>query len=69
MRSLGSLITSVICSVILIIINTCTFYDKFTAGNSYFWINGILGVVFILFLIRDMKDIVKKNYRTSAGKE
>ncbi|MEK7019602.1 hypothetical protein [Bacillus sp. FSL R9-9410] len=61
MRSLGSLI--------LIICNAFSFYDKFTTGNTYFWINGILGVLFILFFIRDMKDIIKKNYRTSTSKE
>ena len=68
MRSLGSLITSTICSVILITWNACTFYDKFTTGNTYFWISGIIGILFLLFFIRDMRDIIKKNYRTPESK-
>ncbi|MEH7459350.1 hypothetical protein V7183_19685 [Bacillus sp. JJ1127] len=66
MRSLGSLVTSTVCSVILIIWNAYTFYDKFITGNAYFWISGIIGVLFLLFFIRDMRDIIKKNYRTST---
>ncbi|MBE7122940.1 MULTISPECIES: hypothetical protein [Bacillus] len=66
MRSLGSLVISTICSVILIIWNGFTFYDKFTTGNTYFWISGIIGILFLLFFIRDMRDIIKKNYRTST---
>ena len=66
MRSLGSLVTSTVCSVILIIWNAYTFYDKFTTGNAYFWISGIIGVLFLLFFIRDMRDIITKNYRTST---
>ncbi|MDM5187319.1 hypothetical protein QUF99_08260 [Bacillus sp. DX4.1] len=67
MRSLGSLVTSIVCSVILIIWNAYTFYDKFTTGNTYFWISGIIGVLFILFFIRDMRDIINKNYRTPTN--
>ncbi|MDR4328925.1 hypothetical protein [Bacillus pseudomycoides] len=66
MRSLGSLVTSTICSVILITWNAYTFYDKFTTGNTYFWISGIIGIMFLLLFIRDMRDIIKKNYRTST---
>ncbi|PFE06351.1 hypothetical protein COE15_19270 [Bacillus cereus] len=66
MRSLGSLVISTICSVILIIWNAYTFYNKFTAGNTYFWISGIIGIMFLLFFVRDMRDIIKKNYKTST---
>ncbi|WP_082246073.1 hypothetical protein [Bacillus gaemokensis] len=68
MRSFGSLVTSTICSVILIIWNTYSFYDKFTTGNTYFWISGIIAAIFLLFFIRDMQDLIKKNYKTSESK-
>ncbi|PFM62555.1 hypothetical protein COJ48_18860 [Bacillus cereus] len=64
MRSLGSLMTSTICSVILIIWNAYSFYDGFTTGRTYYWINGIAAVIFLLFFILNMRDFKKKNYRT-----
>ncbi|MCQ6358144.1 MULTISPECIES: hypothetical protein [Bacillus] len=66
MRSLGSLMISTICSVILVIWNSYSFYDKFTTGNTYYWISGIIGIIFLLFFIGNMRDIIKKNYRTST---
>ncbi|MGH1284063.1 hypothetical protein [Bacillus toyonensis] len=65
MRSLSSLLISTICSVILILWNALSFYEKFTTGNSYYWISGILGFVFVFFFIQNMRDILSKNYKTS----
>ncbi|PGF06492.1 hypothetical protein COM59_24235 [Bacillus pseudomycoides] len=67
MRSLGSLVMSIICSVILLISNTYSFYDKYTTGSTYFWINGILSLVFLLFLIVDLRNLLNKNYKTSES--
>ncbi|PDY75542.1 hypothetical protein COA08_27700 [Bacillus cereus] len=36
MRSFGSLVISTLCSVILVISNTYSFYDKFTTGGTYY---------------------------------
>ncbi|MEK3930080.1 DMT family transporter [Bacillus sp. FSL R7-0642] len=65
MRSLSSLIVSTICSIILILWNTFSFYKKFTTGDSYYWLSGILGLVFVFFFIQNMRDILHKNYKTS----
>ncbi|MDM5239568.1 hypothetical protein QUF83_26625 [Bacillus cereus] len=65
MRSLSSLIISTVCSVILILWSAISFYEKFTTGNSYYWLSGILGLVFVFFLIQDIRDIINKNYKTS----
>ncbi|MBP3971235.1 DMT family transporter [Bacillus sp. WL1] len=65
MRSLSSLIVSTICSIILILWNGLSFYEKFTTGNSYYWLSGILGLVFVFFFIQNMRDILNKNYKTS----
>ncbi|MDA2043939.1 hypothetical protein PDN46_20885 [Bacillus cereus group sp. Bc191] len=65
MRSFGSLMTSTVCSILLIIWNTYSFYDGFTIGHTYYWINGITAVLFLLFFILNMRDFKKKNYRTS----
>ncbi|WP_144499364.1 hypothetical protein [Bacillus sp. FDAARGOS_235] len=65
MRSFSSLLISTICSVLLIIWNAYSFYNGFTMGRTYYWINGIATVIFLLFFILNMRDINKKNYRTS----
>ncbi|WP_252188054.1 hypothetical protein [Bacillus sp. RIT 809] len=65
MRSLRSLVISTICSVILIIWNSLSFYDKYTMGYAYYWVSGIIDLLFLLFFIRDMRDILNKNYTTS----
>ncbi|ARO18616.1 hypothetical protein CN324_09570 [Bacillus anthracis] len=65
MRSLSSLIVSTICSILLILWNAYSFYEKFTTGNSYYWLSGILGLVFVYFFIQNMRDILNKNYKTS----
>ncbi|MCU5600969.1 hypothetical protein MKX31_26955 [Bacillus sp. FSL M8-0063] len=65
MRSFGSLIISTVCSVLLIIWNAYSFYNGFTIGRTYYWINGIAAVIFLLFFILNMRDFKKKNYRTS----
>ncbi|MED1286148.1 MULTISPECIES: hypothetical protein [Bacillus] len=65
MRSFGSLMISTICSIILIIWNAYSFYDGFTMGRTYYWVNGIAAVIFFLFFIVNMREICKKNYRTS----
>ncbi|HDR6312635.1 TPA: DMT family transporter [Bacillus cereus] len=65
MRSLSSLIVSTICSIILILWSALSFYEKFTTGNSYYWLSGILGLVFVFFFIENIRDILNKNYKTS----
>ncbi|MEB9974986.1 hypothetical protein P4K82_26075 [Bacillus cereus] len=40
-------------------------YNGFTTGRTYYWINGIGAVIFLLFFILNMRDFTKKNYRTS----
>ncbi|EMY5505262.1 TPA: DMT family transporter [Bacillus thuringiensis] len=65
MRSLSSLIVSTICSIILILWSALSFYERFTTGNSYYWLSGILGLVFVFFFIQNMRDILNKNYKTS----
>ncbi|PEU19249.1 hypothetical protein [Bacillus wiedmannii] len=65
MRSFGSLLTSTICSGILLIWNSLSFYNGFTMGHTYYWLNGIVSFIFLLFFIVHMRDIIKKNYRTS----
>ncbi|HHK5533543.1 TPA: DMT family transporter [Bacillus mobilis] len=65
MRSLSSLIVSTICSIILILWSALSFYERFTTGNSYYWLGGILGLVFVFFFIQNMRDILNKNYKTS----
>ncbi|PHA06663.1 hypothetical protein COE65_24845 [Bacillus sp. AFS051223] len=65
MRSFGSLMVSTVCSVLLVIWNTYSFYNRFTTGRAYYWINGIAAVIFLLFFILNMRDFKKKNYRTS----
>ncbi|HHK5551089.1 hypothetical protein COL11_21765 [Bacillus anthracis] len=65
MRSLSSLIVSTICSILLILWNAYSFYENFTTGNSYYWLSGILGLVFVYFFIQNMRDILNKNYKTS----
>ncbi|PFZ33395.1 hypothetical protein COL66_07520 [Bacillus wiedmannii] len=64
MRSLSSLIVSTICSIILILWSALSFYERFTTGNSYYWLSGILGLVFVFFFIQNMRDILNKNYKT-----
>ncbi|MED0952541.1 hypothetical protein COC58_04990 [Bacillus cereus] len=65
MRSLSSLIVSTICSIILILWSALSFYERFTTGNSYYWLSGILGLVFVFFFIQNMRDILNKNYKSS----
>ncbi|WP_223697995.1 hypothetical protein [Bacillus wiedmannii] len=65
MRSFGSLMISTVCSVLLIIWNIYSFYNGFTTGRTYYCINGIASVIFLLFFILNMRDFKKKNYRTS----
>ncbi|OUA07473.1 hypothetical protein COK00_10650 [Bacillus cereus] len=63
MRSLSSLVVSTICSIILILWNALSFYEKFTTGNSYYWLSCIIGLVFVFFFIQNMRDILNKNYK------
>ncbi|AYF06971.1 hypothetical protein CN386_24185 [Bacillus cereus] len=65
MRSLSSLIVSTICSIILILWSALSVYERFTTGNSYYWLSGILGLVFVFFFIQNIRDILNKNYKTS----
>jgi len=66
MRSFGAVVTSTICSVILLISDTFTFYNKYTTGSRYYWVSGILAVLFLFFFISNIRDIIKKNYVTST---
>ncbi|MCW1240045.1 hypothetical protein [Bacillus pretiosus] len=65
MRSFGSLMISTVCSVLLVIWNTYSFYNGFITGHTYYWINGIAAVIFLLFFILNMREFKKKNYKTS----
>ncbi|MEB9828786.1 hypothetical protein P4K63_00470 [Bacillus cereus] len=65
MRSFGSLMVSTVCSVLLVIWNAYSFYNGFTTGRAYYWINGIAAVIFLLFFILNTRDFTKKNYKTS----
>ncbi|OPD44081.1 hypothetical protein [Bacillus thuringiensis] len=64
MRSFSSLLISTICSTILLVWNCFSFYTGFTTEHTYYWVNGIIALVFLLFFILNMRDIIKKNYRT-----
>ncbi|PFM61109.1 hypothetical protein COJ48_22290 [Bacillus cereus] len=66
MRSFSSLLISTICSTILLVWNSFSFYTRFTTGHTYYWVNGIIALVFLLFFVLNMRDIIKKNYRTSG---
>ncbi|MCU4785059.1 hypothetical protein ACD650_11080 [Bacillus anthracis] len=66
MRSFSSLLISTICSTILLVWNSLSFYTEFTTGHTYYWIYGIIALVFLLFFILNMRDIIKKNYKTSG---
>lgn len=61
-KSFGMLVISTVLSAGLLYFNVDSFYDKFNSGNTYYWINGILAVFFLAFLINNVKDIIKKNY-------
>ncbi|MDC6159945.1 hypothetical protein SNE23_28385 (plasmid) [Bacillus sp. RA(2023)] len=65
MRSFSSLMISTVCSILLIIWNVYSFYNGFTTGGTYYWINGIAAFIFLLFFILNIRDFKKKNYRTS----
>ncbi|EJQ94081.1 hypothetical protein E0M25_20365 [Bacillus mycoides] len=67
MKSFGMLVCSTIFSALLIWYNVQSFYSKFTTGNTYYWVNGILAVGFLISLIINIKDIIKKNYTTSTN--
>ncbi|MDA2073605.1 hypothetical protein ACTFRD_24685 [Bacillus cereus group sp. MYBK249-1] len=64
MRTFGSLLISTICSTILLVWNSFSFYTGFIAGHTYYWVNGIIALIFLLFFILNMRDIRKKNYKT-----
>ncbi|KAA6461608.1 hypothetical protein ACQKN7_09785 [Bacillus cereus] len=64
MRSFGSLLISTICSTFLLVWSSFSFFTEFTTGHTYYWLHGIIALVFLLFFILNMRDIIKKNYRT-----
>ncbi|PDY49571.1 hypothetical protein [Bacillus toyonensis] len=66
MRSFSSLLISTICSTILLVWNSLSFYTGFTTVHTYYWIYGIIALVFLLFFILNIRDIIMKNYRTSG---
>ncbi|PDY45139.1 hypothetical protein CN680_17230 [Bacillus pseudomycoides] len=67
MKSFGMLVISTVFSALLLYYNVDSFYKKFTSGNTYYWVNGILAATFLISLIINMKDIIKKNYTTSES--
>ncbi|PES28169.1 hypothetical protein [Bacillus cereus] len=67
MKSFGMLVISTVFSALLVFYNVNSFYNKFTSGNTYYWINGILAAGFLISLIINIKDIIKKNYTTSES--
>ncbi|MGE6600057.1 MULTISPECIES: hypothetical protein [Bacillus cereus group] len=67
MKSFGTLVISTVISAGLAYYNVDSFYNKFTSGNTYYWVNGILAAGFLISLIINIKDIIKKNYTTSES--
>ncbi|MBD5797431.1 hypothetical protein BHU24_20140 [Bacillus pseudomycoides] len=67
MKSFGTLACSAFFSAMVMLYNVQSFYNKFTAGNTYYWVNGILAAGFLISFIIDIKDIIKKNYKTSES--
>ncbi|KFM98498.1 hypothetical protein D0U04_25490 [Bacillus clarus] len=67
MKSLGMLACSTFFSALLLLFNIQSFYNKFTAGNTYYWVNVVLSVVFLISIIINIRDIIKKNYTTSIN--
>ncbi len=67
MKSFGTLVISTVISAGLVYYNIDSFYNKFTSGNTYYWVNGILAAGFLISFIINIKDIIKKNYTTSES--
>ncbi|HDR7783519.1 hypothetical protein MKX31_14630 [Bacillus sp. FSL M8-0063] len=67
MKSFGTLVISTVISAGLVYYNIDSFYNTFTSGNTYYWVNGILAAGFLISLIINIKDIIKKNYTTSES--
>ncbi|WJE55540.1 hypothetical protein QRE66_28770 (plasmid) [Bacillus cereus] len=67
MQSSGMLACSAFFSAMLILFNVQSFYNKFTTGNIYYWVNGVLAAIFLISFIIHIKDIIKKNYKTSES--
>ncbi|MEM5682788.1 hypothetical protein AAHB64_01690 [Bacillus toyonensis] len=67
MKSFGALACSAFLTAMLILYNVQSFYNKFTIGNTYYWINVVLVVIFLISFIIDIKHIIKKNYKTSES--
>ncbi|MDT3497426.1 hypothetical protein NLU03_24415 [Bacillus toyonensis] len=69
MKSFGMLASSALFSLFLLLFNVQSFYNKYTEENTYYWINGVLVVIFLISFIIHIKDIIKKNYTTSLKQE
>ncbi|SCN41595.1 hypothetical protein [Bacillus wiedmannii] len=67
MKSFGMLVISTVFSSLLVFYNVNSFYNKLASGNTYYWVNGILAAGFLISLIINIKDIIKKNYTTSES--
>ncbi|MDI6535120.1 hypothetical protein [Bacillus mycoides] len=67
MKSFGTLACSAFLTAMLILYNVQSFYTKFTIGNTYYWINVVLVVIFLISFIIDIKNVIKKNYKTSES--
>ncbi|WP_459500712.1 hypothetical protein [Bacillus sp. C1] len=69
MKSFGMLACSTFFSALLLLFNVQSFYNKFTEGNTYYWVNVVLAAVFLISFTINMKDIIKKNYTTPTNQE
>lgn len=67
MKIFGTLVISTVISAGLLYYNVHSFYNKFSSGNTYYWVNGILAAGFLISLIINIKDTIKKNYTTSES--
>ncbi|PEP94559.1 hypothetical protein, partial [Bacillus toyonensis] len=59
MKSFGMLASSALFSLFLLLFNVQSFYNKYTEENTYYWINGVLAVIFLISFIIHIKDIIK----------
>ncbi|CAM4395878.1 chorismate synthase [Bacillus manliponensis] len=66
MRSLLSVISATILSAVLFIFNVYSCYDKYNAGDTSYWINAAVSIVFLVFFVSNLKRAIKENYKTSA---
>lgn len=66
MKSFLSVISATILSAVLFIFNVYSCYDKYNEGDTSYWINAAVAVVFLIFFISNLKRAIKENYKTST---